>query len=143
RPRTGIAVHGETCPYLGETLSWHCAEHRASQGAARQRPSRQKEEPYEAIFLSWTGMLAGAAIGALTVSGLHAQGKPSVYLVTEIVVTDPDNYAKEFAPKAQATIKSAGDRFVVLSDRIRSTLGQPVIVENVTGAGGTIGLARF
>jgi uncharacterized protein (DUF1330 family) len=23
-------------------------------------------------------------------------------------VTDPDNYAKEFAPKAQATIKSAG-----------------------------------
>jgi len=31
----------------------------------------------------------------------------------------------------------------ILSDRIRSTLGQPVIVENVTGAGGTIGLGRL
>jgi tripartite-type tricarboxylate transporter receptor subunit TctC len=31
----------------------------------------------------------------------------------------------------------------ILSERIRSALGQPVIVENVTGAGGTIGLARL
>jgi uncharacterized protein (DUF1330 family) len=62
----------------------------------------------------WLGMLAGAAIGALAVGGLHAQSKPLVYLFTEIDVTDPDNYAKEFAPKAQATIKAAGGRFVVI-----------------------------
>src|SRR5215813_7737302 len=31
----------------------------------------------------------------------------------------------------------------ILSDRMKSTLGQAVIVENVTGAGGTIGLARL
>ena len=30
----------------------------------------------------------------------------------------------------------------IVSDRMRTSLGQPVIVENVSGAGGTIGLAR-
>ena len=29
-----------------------------------------------------------------------------------------------------------------ISDRMRATLGQPIIIENVTGAGGTIGVAR-
>jgi uncharacterized protein (DUF1330 family) len=59
-------------------------------------------------------MLAGTAIGAAAVSGLHAQAKPPVYLVTEIDVTNPEAYGKEFAPKAQATIKAAGGRFVAI-----------------------------
>jgi uncharacterized protein (DUF1330 family) len=59
-------------------------------------------------------MLVGAGIGAAGVSGLHAQAKPPVYLVTEIDVSNPEAYAKEFAPKAQATIKAAGGRFVVI-----------------------------
>src|SRR4029450_4807200 len=29
-----------------------------------------------------------------------------------------------------------------LGDRMRQTLGQPIVIENVTGAGGTIGVAR-
>src|SRR5262245_50625854 len=60
------------------------------------------------------GILAGMAIGAAAVTGLHAQGKPPVYLVTEIDVTNPDAYAKEFAPKAQVIIKAAGGRFVAI-----------------------------
>jgi hypothetical protein len=52
-------------------------------------------------------MIAGAALGGAATQGLHAQAKPPVYLVTEIDVTNPDAYAKEFAPKAQATIKAA------------------------------------
>ena len=60
------------------------------------------------------GMLAGTLIGAAAVSGLHAQAKPPVYLVTEIDVTNPDAYAKEFAPKAQATTKAAGGRFIAI-----------------------------
>jgi uncharacterized protein (DUF1330 family) len=60
------------------------------------------------------GMLAGTVIGAAAVSGLHAQAKPPVYLITEIDVKDPDAYGKEFAPKAQATIKAAGGRFIVI-----------------------------
>ena len=60
------------------------------------------------------GMLAGTLIGAAAVTGLHAQGKPSVYLITEIDVTNPEAYGKEFAPKAQASIKAAGGRFVAI-----------------------------
>ena len=60
------------------------------------------------------GMLAGTLIGAAAVSGLHAQAKPPVYLITEIDVTNPDAYAKEFDPKAQATIKAAGGRFIAI-----------------------------
>jgi uncharacterized protein (DUF1330 family) len=59
-------------------------------------------------------MLAGVAVGAVANQGLHAQAKPPVYLVTEIDVTNPDAYGKEFAPKAQATIKAAGGRFIAI-----------------------------
>jgi len=59
-------------------------------------------------------MLAGVAVGAVAVQGLHAQAKPPIYLVTEISVTNPEAYGKEFAPKAQATIKAAGGKFVAL-----------------------------
>ena len=60
------------------------------------------------------GVLVGTVIGAAAVSGLHAQAKPPVYLVTEIDVTNPEGYGKEYAPKAQANIKAAGGRFVAL-----------------------------
>jgi uncharacterized protein (DUF1330 family) len=59
-------------------------------------------------------MLAGTAIGAAGVSVLHAQAKPPVYLVTEIDVTNPEAYGTEFAPKAQATIKASGGKFVLI-----------------------------
>jgi uncharacterized protein (DUF1330 family) len=59
-------------------------------------------------------MLAGTMIGAAAVTGLHAQAKPPVYLVTEIDVTNPEAYGAEFAPKAQATIKAAGGRFIAI-----------------------------
>jgi len=60
------------------------------------------------------GLLAGTFIGAAAVSGPHAQGNAPVYLVTEIDVTNPDAYGKEFAPKAQATIKAAGGKFILI-----------------------------
>ena len=59
-------------------------------------------------------MLAGAAIGATAVNGLHAQAKAPLYLVSEIDVTNPEAYGKEFAVKSQALIKAAGGRFVAI-----------------------------
>jgi uncharacterized protein (DUF1330 family) len=61
------------------------------------------------------GMIAGSVLGAAAVTGLNAQVKaPSVYLVSEIDLTNPDAYGKEFAPKAQTTIKAAGGRLVTI-----------------------------
>jgi hypothetical protein len=57
-------------------------------------------------------VLVGTVIGAAAVSGLHAQAKPPVYLVTEIDVTNPEAYGREFGPKAVANIKAAGGRFL-------------------------------
>jgi len=59
-------------------------------------------------------MLAGAALGAGAIQALHAQATPPVYYFAEIDVTNPDAYAKEYAPKAQAIIKAAGGRFLVI-----------------------------
>ncbi len=59
-------------------------------------------------------MLASAALGGLAVQGLHAQAKPPVYFVAEIDVSNPDAYAKEYASKAQAIIKSHGGHFLAI-----------------------------
>lgn len=54
-------------------------------------------------------MLAGVAIGAAAVGGLHAQAKPKAYLVAELQVTDAAATAA-YAPKVLATQKAAGGR---------------------------------
>ena len=59
-------------------------------------------------------MLVGGALGAAAVTGLHAQAKPPVYLVSEIEVTNPAAYGAEFAPQAQAAIKAAGGRLIAI-----------------------------
>ena len=45
-------------------------------------------------------VLAGFGLGAIAVQTLHAQGKPPAYTIVEIDVTNPDAYAKEYAPTA-------------------------------------------
>ena len=73
-----------------------------------------REETMKQYLGLGLGMIVGSVIGAAAVSGLHAQGKAPVYLVTEIDVTNPEAYGKEFAPKAQATIKAAGAKFLLI-----------------------------
>jgi uncharacterized protein (DUF1330 family) len=65
-------------------------------------------------FALGLGMIAGTVMGAAAVTGLHAQAKSSVYLVTEIDVSNPDAYGTEFAPKAQASIRAAGGRQIAI-----------------------------
>lgn len=59
-------------------------------------------------------LVAGAAIGGAAIQGLHAQAKPPVYYIVEVSVSNPDAYAKEYAPKAQAAFKAAGGRIVAI-----------------------------
>ena len=75
----------------------------------------------------WNGMvlLAGVALGVLALQGLHAQANAPVYYVSEIDVHDPDGYAKEYAPKAQAIIKKAGGRFVAVGG-VAGNMARPV-----------------
>jgi uncharacterized protein (DUF1330 family) len=57
-------------------------------------------------------MLAGFAIGATAIQGLHAQAKPPTYVVTAIrKINDADSF-KEVVPKYPALVAAAGGHYV-------------------------------
>ncbi len=66
-------------------------------------------------------VLAGAAVGAVAVQGLHAQTKPKAYLITEIEVLDvaaADAYGALIRPTQTAAggrvFRTAGGKVVLL-----------------------------
>jgi uncharacterized protein (DUF1330 family) len=61
---------------------------------------------YYTVALS---MLAGAALGAVAIQGLQAQGKAKAYTVSELETLDPTAQAA-FTTSAQAALKAAGGR---------------------------------
>jgi uncharacterized protein (DUF1330 family) len=63
-------------------------------------------------------LLAGAAIGAIAVQGLHARTKAPVYVVTETDISDLDAFQKEYLPVVQPTIRAAGGRRVAAGQNI-------------------------
>jgi uncharacterized protein (DUF1330 family) len=68
--------------------------------------------------------LAGAAIGALAVQGIHAQAKPPVaYHVAEIDVSNEDVFNKQWIPKAEETVKASGGVYLVRSANIERIEG--------------------
>jgi uncharacterized protein (DUF1330 family) len=70
-------------------------------------------------------MLAGFGLGAIAVQGLHAQGTPPIYYVSEIEITNIDGYTKEYAPKVQGTVKAAGGRLLAAGQKITAIEGEP------------------
>src|SRR5262249_23782889 len=74
----------------------------------------EREDIMKTRFTVALSMLAGAALGGGAIQALHAQATPPVYYVSEIDVSNPDAYAKEYASKSQALIKQSGGRFVAL-----------------------------
>ena len=70
------------------------------------------------------GMLAGVALGAAAVQGLHAQAKPKAYIVTESELLDAAALAA-YTPQAQAAVKAAGGvPGVVASGRVIALVGE-------------------
>ena len=71
-------------------------------------------------------MLAGGAIGAVAVNGLHAQGKaPGAYAVVDIsAITNPDLF-KTLLPKAGSTNDAFGGKYVIRTENIVGVIGTP------------------
>lgn len=69
-------------------------------------------------------LLAGVALGAAAIQGLHAQAKPKVYLVTESEVLDAANIASYTADLA-AGQKAAGGRALGTRGKIVAVVGEP------------------
>ncbi|MFK4489954.1 MULTISPECIES: hypothetical protein [unclassified Bradyrhizobium] len=55
-------------------------------------------------------MAAGIAIGALESHGIYAQTSRPVFMIEDNTVTNPDGFAKEFAPLARDSVKTYGGR---------------------------------
>jgi len=70
-------------------------------------------------------VLAGAALGATAIQGLHAQAKPPVYQIVEIDVLNQEVYVKDYAPKAQAAIRASGGKFLAAGGKTTSIEGDP------------------
>jgi uncharacterized protein (DUF1330 family) len=71
-------------------------------------------------------MLAGIAIGATAIQGLHAQAKPPTYAVIAVrKINDAATYKTGVLDKAAPIITAAGGHFVVRTDQITSLDGTP------------------
>src|SRR5262249_54128428 len=76
------------------------------------RPTDQRRRVMNTRYQIALSMLAGAALGAAAVHGLHAQGKPKAYIVTETDVLDAAAL-EAYRPHAIAEIQAAGGRRLV------------------------------
>jgi uncharacterized protein (DUF1330 family) len=69
--------------------------------------------------------VAGFGLGAVTIDQLHAQAKPPVFYVGEIDVKNVDTYTKEYAPKAQTSIRKNGGKILAAGSNISVIEGAP------------------
>ncbi|MFZ3376696.1 MAG: DUF1330 domain-containing protein [Chthoniobacterales bacterium] len=73
-------------------------------------------------YKTMLAVLAGAALGAAAVQGLHAQAKPKAYQVTESEIIDAAAVAA-YNPVIQAAQKAAGGRSFRTTGRIVASVG--------------------
>ncbi len=69
-------------------------------------------------------LLAGIALGAVAVQGLHAQAKPPVYVVTEIETGQSANRDRSIEAAGEAS-KAFGGRILARTDKITGLDGTP------------------
>ena len=70
-------------------------------------------------------LLAGVAVGATAVGGLHAQGKPGAYAIVDIAeITDPDTF-KTLLPKAGPAMAGSGGQFIIRTEKFTPSAGTP------------------
>ena len=68
-------------------------------------------------------VLAGAALGAAAIQGLHAQAKPKAYAVVEIDVSNPDAFAKEYVPIVGKILTDNGGKYLARGGKITAIEG--------------------
>jgi uncharacterized protein (DUF1330 family) len=67
-------------------------------------------------------LVAGAAIGAAAIQGLHAQSTPKAYVVTEIEVINQEAQ-NAYLPKVGEVIKSTGGAYLARGGKILALEG--------------------
>jgi uncharacterized protein (DUF1330 family) len=70
-------------------------------------------------------LVTGIVIGASVIQGLHAQAKPPAYVIVDINVTDPDNFANNYAPVVGKIITDGGGKYLARGGKIATIEGAP------------------
>ena len=72
-------------------------------------------------------MLAGAALGAVAVSELGAQGRPpGAFAVIDVSdITDPEVFSRQLVTKETATLVPFGGQYIIRTDNISAVDGTP------------------
>jgi len=70
-------------------------------------------------------LLAGVALGAAAIQGLHAQAKPLGYVVAEIDVTNQEAFLKEFTPLAVKALADSGNKALARGGKVVAIEGTP------------------
>jgi uncharacterized protein (DUF1330 family) len=71
-------------------------------------------------------VLAGAALGAAAIQGLHAQASPPIYVIQEIDVSDQDAFVREYAVKSRSLGRTFGGHILAAgSGAITPIEGEP------------------
>ena len=70
-------------------------------------------------------VIAGFGLGTVSIHTLHAQAKPPVFTVIEIDVANPEVFAKEYSPKAQALTRKHGGKVLAASSKVMTLEGAP------------------
>jgi uncharacterized protein (DUF1330 family) len=68
-------------------------------------------------------MLAGIAVGAVAVQGLHAQSTPKAYVITEIEIINQEAQ-NAYLPKVGEVIKSTGGTYLARGGKIVALEGE-------------------
>ena len=70
-------------------------------------------------------MLGSFVLGAASLEGLRAQGKPPAYVISEIEVTNADAYAKEYVPLANKALADSGQKRLASGGKTAALAGEP------------------
>jgi len=73
-----------------------------------------EEEIMKTRYTVALSVLAGAALGAAAMQGLHAQAKPPAYAVAEVDISNQEAFVKEFLPLATKAL-ATGAGYKVLA----------------------------
>jgi uncharacterized protein (DUF1330 family) len=70
-------------------------------------------------------LVAGTALGAAAVQGLHAQAKPPAYVVGEIDVSNQEAFTKEYVPLAVKALAASGNKALARGGKVVAIDGAP------------------
>ncbi len=70
-------------------------------------------------------LLAGFGLGVVAVEALRAQATPPAYVISEIDVTNPDAYSKEYLPLARKALRESGQKMLAAGGKTIMLSGEP------------------